>query len=44
MAVSLIFGGAVSTLLTLLVIPLGCISAGKALIGDVDVSKKTVQK
>jgi multidrug efflux pump subunit AcrB len=44
MAVSLIFGGAVSTLLTLLVIPLGCISAGKALIGDVDVSKKTAQK
>ncbi len=31
MAVSLIFGGAVSTLLTLLVIPLGCISAGKSL-------------
>jgi multidrug efflux pump subunit AcrB len=34
MAVSLIFGGAVSTLLTLLVIPLGCISAGKALAGN----------
>ncbi|MEZ5536382.1 MAG: efflux RND transporter permease subunit [Thiolinea sp.] len=34
MAVSLIFGGAVSTLLTLLVIPLGCISAGKSLRGD----------
>ena len=34
MAVSLIFGGAVSTILTLLVIPLGCISAGKALAGD----------
>lgn len=33
MAVSLIFGGAVSTLLTLLVIPLGCISAGDALRG-----------
>ncbi len=33
MAVSLIFGGAVSTILTLLVIPLGCISAGKALGG-----------
>ncbi len=31
MGVSLIFGGLVSTLLTLLVIPLGCISAGKAL-------------
>ncbi len=31
MAVSLIFGGAVSTALTLLVIPLGCISAGKSL-------------
>ncbi len=31
MAVSLVFGGLVSTLLTLLVIPLGCISAGKAL-------------
>lgn len=31
MAVSLIFGGAVATLLTLLVIPLGCISAGKSL-------------
>jgi hypothetical protein len=30
MAVSLIFGGAVSTVLTLLVIPLGCISAKKA--------------
>jgi len=35
MAVSLIFGGAVSTILTLLVIPLGCISAGKALAGDI---------
>ncbi len=34
MAVSLIFGGAVSTILTLLVIPLGCISAGKALAGN----------
>lgn len=34
MAVSLIFGGAVSTLLTLLVIPLGCISAGNSLGGD----------
>ncbi|MEB4592168.1 efflux RND transporter permease subunit [Candidatus Thiothrix sp. Deng01] len=34
MAVSLIFGGAVATLLTLLVIPLGCISAGKALGGE----------
>lgn len=34
MAVSLIFGGAVATLLTLLVIPLGCISAGKSLGGD----------
>jgi multidrug efflux pump subunit AcrB len=33
MAVSLIFGGAVSTILTLLVIPLGCISAGDALAG-----------
>lgn len=31
MAVSLIFGGAVATLLTLLVIPLGCISAGNAM-------------
>ena len=31
MGVSLIFGGLVSTVLTLLVIPLGCISAGKAL-------------
>ena len=31
MAVSLIFGGAVSTLLTLLVIPLGCISASNSL-------------
>jgi multidrug efflux pump subunit AcrB len=31
MAVSLIFGGAVATLLTLLIIPLGCISAGKSL-------------
>ena len=31
MAVSLIFGGAVATLLTLLVIPLGCISAGKSM-------------
>ncbi|MEN9433263.1 MAG: hypothetical protein RLZZ422_852 [Pseudomonadota bacterium] len=34
MAVSLIFGGAVSTLLTLIVIPLGCISAGRSLSGD----------
>ncbi|CAA6808063.1 MAG: Acriflavin resistance protein [uncultured Thiotrichaceae bacterium] len=34
MAVSLIFGGLVSTLLTLLVIPLGCISAGKSLCAD----------
>ncbi|MDD5393308.1 MAG: efflux RND transporter permease subunit [Thiothrix sp.] len=31
MAVSLIFGGAVATLLTLLVIPLGCISAGRSM-------------
>ncbi len=31
MAVSLIFGGAVATLLTLLIIPLGCISAGKSM-------------
>ena len=31
MAVSLIFGGAVATLLTLIVIPLGCISAGPSL-------------
>lgn len=36
MAVSLVFGGLVSTLLTLLVIPLGCISAGKALCVDND--------
>ncbi len=33
MAVSLIFGGAVATLLTLLIIPLGCISAGNSLGG-----------
>ncbi|MBO0614102.1 efflux RND transporter permease subunit [Thiothrix fructosivorans] len=33
MAVSLIFGGAVATLLTLLIIPLGCISAGQSLGG-----------
>ncbi|MBU0656193.1 MAG: efflux RND transporter permease subunit [Gammaproteobacteria bacterium] len=33
MAVSLIFGGAVATLLTLLIIPLGCISAGKSMQG-----------
>jgi multidrug efflux pump subunit AcrB len=33
MAVSLIFGGAVATLLTLLIIPLGCISAGSSLGG-----------
>lgn len=33
MAVSLIFGGAVATLLTLLIIPLGCISAGDSLSG-----------
>ncbi|HRJ53475.1 MAG TPA: efflux RND transporter permease subunit [Candidatus Thiothrix moscowensis] len=31
MAVSLIFGGAVATLLTLLIIPLGCISAGESM-------------
>jgi len=31
MAVSLVFGGLLSTLLTLLVVPLGCISAAKAL-------------
>lgn len=31
MAVSLIFGGAVATLLTLLIIPLGCISAGNSM-------------
>jgi hypothetical protein len=31
MAVSLLFGVVVSTLLTLVVIPLGCLSAGKAL-------------
>jgi hypothetical protein len=34
MAVSLIFGGAVATLLTLLIIPLGCISAGDSLGGS----------
>ena len=34
MAVSLVFGGLLSTLLTLLVVPLGCISAGKALSVD----------
>ena len=34
MAVSLVFGGLVSTLLTLLVVPLGCISAAKALCTD----------
>jgi multidrug efflux pump subunit AcrB len=33
MAVSLIFGGAVATLLTLLIIPLGCISAGRSMGG-----------
>ncbi|WP_020395435.1 efflux RND transporter permease subunit [Thiolinea disciformis] len=32
MAVSLIFGGAVATLLTLIIIPLGCISAGNSLV------------
>jgi predicted RND superfamily exporter protein len=37
MAVSLIFGGAVATLLTLVVIPLGCISAGKVMGGGNDV-------
>ena len=31
MAVSLLFGVLVSTVLTLIVIPLGCISAGKSL-------------
>lgn len=31
MAVSLLFGVLVSTLLTLVVIPLGCVSAGRAL-------------
>ncbi len=36
MAVSLVFGGLISTLLTLLVVPLGCISAGKALCVDGD--------
>ncbi|KAG1707517.1 Multidrug resistance protein MdtC [Nymphon striatum] len=36
MAISLVFGGLVSTLLTLLVIPLGCISAGKALCVNAD--------
>lgn len=43
MAVSLIFGGAVSTLLTLLVIPLGCISAGKSLGGSDDDHDPTPQ-
>ena len=41
MAVSLVFGGLVSTLLTLLVIPLGCISAGKALCVAPDGSEVT---
>ncbi|MEE9310283.1 MAG: efflux RND transporter permease subunit [Cocleimonas sp.] len=36
MAVSLVFGGLLSTLLTLIVVPLGCISAGKALCVDGD--------
>ena len=36
MAVSLVFGGLISTLLTLIVVPLGCISAGKALSTDKD--------
>ncbi len=36
MAVSLVFGGLVSTLLTLLIIPLGCISAGKSMCIDSD--------
>jgi hypothetical protein len=34
MAVSLIFGGFISTVLTLLVVPLGCISAGKSLCAE----------
>jgi len=36
MAVALIFGGLVSTMLTLLVIPLGCVSASKALCSKAD--------
>lgn len=36
MAVALIFGGLVSTMLTLLVIPLGCVSASKALCAKVE--------
>jgi len=36
MAVSLIFGGFISTVLTLLVVPLGCISAGKSLCAELE--------
>lgn len=43
MAVSLIFGGAVSTILTLIVIPLGCISAGRALAGETYVETEQLQ-
>jgi len=41
MAVSLVFGGLVSTILTLLVVPLGCISAGETLCMDKDGNKVT---
>ncbi len=34
MAISLMFGGLVSTILTLIVIPLGCVSFSKSLVGD----------
>jgi multidrug efflux pump subunit AcrB len=36
MAISLMMGGLVSTLLTLVVIPLGCVKYGEALIGGMD--------
>ncbi|PIE07943.1 MAG: acriflavin resistance protein [Rhodobacterales bacterium] len=36
MAISLMFGGLVSTLLTLIVIPLGCVTWSKALLASID--------
>ncbi|HHB80592.1 MAG TPA: efflux RND transporter permease subunit, partial [Aliiroseovarius sp.] len=37
MAISLMFGGLVSTILTLIVIPLGCVSFSKALVAGTDI-------
>jgi multidrug efflux pump subunit AcrB len=44
MAISLMFGGLVSTLLTLVVIPLGCVSFRKALVAGTDIPLSAVME